>query len=191
MSKLKTKDYIFAGAFAAIFIVFIVVTISIFTINPLMQLIGPLISIIIGGPIFFLYVTKVPKRGAILVLTMLMSLTMISTSIFPLIICAVAGILGEVFAGLGKYSSKGSYTVAYGIVSMAIMSPLGVFFVAREAYLDQIIKFYGQAYADTLNSYASNGVLMALFGVAFVAGLIGSVFGQKLLKKHFEKAGIV
>lgn len=191
MNNLKTKDYIFAGAFAAIFIVFITVMMTIISINPLTQLAGPCITVIAAGPIFFLYVTKVPKRGAILILSILLSLIMISSSIFPLFVCIAIGIIGELLAFIGKYKSKINYSISYGLFGIAIMSPLTILFVAREKYLDQLVSFYGQSYADTLNFYASNSVLIGLFALAFISGVIGSVFGQKVLKKHFERVGIV
>lgn len=191
MNKLNSKDYIFAGAFAAIFVVFIVVMMSIMGFNPITQLIGPCITAIIGGPIFFLYVTKVPKKGAILILSILMSVIMISTSMLPLIICISVGSIGEVLAYLGKYTSKKLYSIVYGFFGIAIMSPLSILFVARETYLEQIVKFYGQAYATALSSYATTGVLVGLFVLAFLSGVIGSIFGIRVLKKHFMKAGIV
>lgn len=191
MNNLKTKDYIFAGAFAAIFIVFITVMMTIISINPLTQLAGPCITVIAAGPIFFLYVTRVPKRGAILILSILLSLIMISSSIFPLFVCIAIGIIGELLAFIGKYKSKINYSISYGLFGIAIMSPLTILFVAREKYLDQLVSFYGQSYADTLNFYASNSVLIGLFALAFISGVIGSVFGQKVLKKHFERVGIV
>jgi energy-coupling factor transport system substrate-specific component len=33
--------------------------------------------------------------------------------------------------------------------------------------------------------------MLVLIGIAVVGGLLGSVLGRRLLKKHFEKAGVV
>ena len=191
MKNFKTKDYIFAGAFAAIFIVFIVVMMTVMSFNPITELIGPCVTAIIGGPIFFLYVTKVPKRGALLISSVLMSLIMISTSILPMAVCIAVGLIAEILAFIGKYSSKNMYTLAYGFFGIGIMSPFSIIFVARATYLAKLAQFYGQAYADTIDSITSNTVLIGLFILAFISGIIGAFLGRKILKKHFEKAEIV
>lgn len=83
------------------------------------------------------------------------------------------------------------YTLAYGFFGIGIMSPFSIIFVARATYLAKLAQFYGQAYADTIDSITSNTVLIGLFILAFISGLIGAFLGRKILKKHFEKAEIV
>lgn len=189
--KLKMKDYIFAGAFAAILIVVVVAVMTVSSFNPLGSIVGAIIMPIIAAPVFFLYVTKVPKRGAILILSVLLSLIMMSSSIIPLFVCIAVGIIGEVLAGMGSYQSKKMYSLAYGFFGIAMMSPLTTLFVAREDYLNKLVKFYGESYAATFNSYTSNTVLIGIFVLGFASALIGAFLAQKLMKKHFEKAGII
>ena len=43
----------------------------------------------------------------------------------------------------------------------------------------------------SLQSMISAGSFIGMLAVAFVGGLIGTLVGRLMLKKHFEKAGIV
>ncbi|RVU54441.1 MptD family putative ECF transporter S component [Anaerosphaera multitolerans] len=189
--KLKMKDYIFAGAFAAIFIVVVIAVMAISSFNPLGQIVGSIIMPVIAAPVFFLYVTKVPKRGALLILGILLSLIMMSSSIIPLFICVGAGIIGDILASIGNYKSKKLYSLAYGFFGLAMMSPYSTLLVAREDYINNLVKFYGEGYATTFNSYISTGALIGIFIAGFIAALIGAYLAQKLLKKNFNKAGII
>ncbi|MDN8787987.1 MptD family putative ECF transporter S component, partial [Staphylococcus aureus] len=59
-------------------------------------LLTPLITGIILGPVFILYISKVPKRGAVFILAILSGLTLSSTTIAPLFIAIITGILAEI-----------------------------------------------------------------------------------------------
>ena len=49
----------------------------------------------------------------------------------------------------------------------------------------------GVEYVEGLQSMISAGSFIGMLAVAFVGGLIGTLVGRLMLKKHFEKAGIV
>ena len=49
----------------------------------------------------------------------------------------------------------------------------------------------GVEYVEGLQSMISVGSFIGMLAVAFVGGFIGTLIGRKMLKKHFEKAGIV
>lgn len=49
----------------------------------------------------------------------------------------------------------------------------------------------GAKYVEGLQSMISAGSFIGMLAVAFIGGLLGTLIGHKMLKKHFEKAGIV
>ena len=49
---------------------------------------------------------------------------------------------------------------------------------------------FGQEYIDTVAGLVQPWTFPVLLVATFVAGVIGAMIGRKLLKKHFEKAGI-
>ena len=49
----------------------------------------------------------------------------------------------------------------------------------------------GDQYANTLQSLMPSWMLYVGFALLFVGGILGALLGHKMLKKHFERAGIV
>lgn len=64
-NKLKTKDLIVAGAFAALYVVVLFAVVTVMGFVPILYLIAPFVNSVILGCIYMMYVTKVPKTGAI------------------------------------------------------------------------------------------------------------------------------
>lgn len=63
-------------------------------------------------------------------------------------------------------------------------------FLDREQYFVQRASF-GQAYADAVSQLMPNWMAFVLLIVCFICGILGGLLFQKILKKHFEKAGLV
>ena len=64
-------------------------------------------------------------------------------------------------------------------------------FLTRTEFFDSLVSSYGQEYVDTLMSYTPGWMFPVLFVVTFLGGILGALLGKAVLKKHFEKAGIV
>lgn len=62
--------------------------------------------------------------------------------------------------------------------------------LTRDNYYEMLLSGYGQEYADTLMGYIPDWSLIVLLVSCFVSGIIGSLLGKVLLKKHFIRAGI-
>ena len=72
-----------------------------------------------------------------------------------------------------------------------IGSPLPMW-LFQDAYMKSIEEMgMGVEYVEGLQSMISAGSFIGMLAVAFVGGLIGTLVGRLMLKKHFEKAGIV
>ncbi|MBQ9007217.1 MAG: MptD family putative ECF transporter S component, partial [Atopobiaceae bacterium] len=63
--------------------------------------------------------------------------------------------------------------------------------LARDEFIGRSVEFSGQAYADTLAAVAPSGVFLLCLGMAILGGIIGAFSANKLISKHFEKAGII
>lgn len=46
-------------------------------------------------------------------------------------------------------------------------------------------------YVSQLKNMISIGSLIGCLALAFVVGMIGGIIGKVILKKHFEKAGLI
>ncbi|WP_337140851.1 MptD family putative ECF transporter S component [Staphylococcus aureus] len=188
---MNTKDYIFAGAFAAIYIVILVATGMLFGLNPVTFLLTPLITGIILGPVFILYISKVPKRGAVFILAILSGLTLSSTTIAPLFIAIVAGILAEVVLNDRSKYTKLKNIVAYSIFNIIVVGPFTMLIFARDQFMKSSEYYYGKDYVEQFSALTPNWIILVIVALAIIGGIIGAIIGNKLNKKHFESAGIV
>lgn len=188
--KLTTKDLIAAGAFGAIYLVLITVMSSVLAVVPIVFLAIPLIAGVILGTVYMLYATKVPKRGAILILSLLVGLITSMSTIYPLLFSVIWGILAEVIAAGKERKSAGLIAASYIIFNMTSIGPFFAIIVAKEAFLASCEMYYGADYAATLDALTPSWFIVVLIVLALAGGLIGGQIGKRILKKHFEKAGI-
>lgn len=188
--KLQSKDLIVAGAFAALYIVVMMVVTSVVGIIPITFLLSPLLAGIVCGTIYMLYVMKVPKRGAILILAVLVGLVFSSASWVAGVWSVICGIVAELLAAAGKYRSKKLYTASYCAIACTTVGPFWLLVVARDQYLASAARF-GEEYAATLDALSPAWIILVLIGLGILGGLIGAAIGRRVLKKHFEKAGVV
>ena len=166
-TKLTTKDLITAGAFGAIYLVLLTVLSSVLTIVPILFLATPLIAGIILGTVYMLYATKVPRTGAILVLALLVGLITAK-----------------------RRKSAGALAVSYCVFNLTSMGPFFALILAKDAFLESCAGYYGEEYIATLDKLTPSWIVLVLIALALVGGLLGGLFGRKILKKHFVKAGI-
>lgn len=188
--KMNTKDYIFAGAFAALYIVILLASVMLFGLNPIIYLMTPLIAGIILGPVFILYISKVPKKGAIFILAILTGLVMSSYSIIPLVIAVIVGILAELVLSNRMGNIKVKNAIAYSIFNISLVGPFTMLLFARDQFMQTSADYYGQDYVERISALTPDWILLVLVAFAIVGGLVGALLGHKMNKKHFEKAGI-
>lgn len=190
-TKLATKDLIVAGAFAALYVVLLFVCVSALGFIPVTYLLAPMILSVILGPVYMLYVTKVPKQGAILILAALVGLVTSMGGLWVSLIWSLAiGIAAELIARAGKYRSRNLYLVSYCVFACTHMSPFWTLIVSKQSFLDSCVSYYGADYAATIDRLTPSWIVAALIGISVIGGIAGGLLGKRLLKKHFEKAGV-
>ncbi len=62
---------------------------------------------------------------------------------------------------------------------------------AKPSFIQACEIYYGADYAATLDKLTPSWIILVLIGSAMLGGLIGGLVGSRLLKKHFQKAGVV
>lgn len=191
-NTLKTKDLIVAGAFAALYIVLLFVCVSALGIIPVTYLVAPMVMSIILGPVYMLYVVKIPKQGAILILAALVGLlTSMGGVWFALIWSLLIGIAAELIARGGKYRSRKLYMASYPVFACTNMGPFWTLVISKPMFLEACTNYYGADYAAAIDRLTPSWIIAVLIGIALVGGIVGGLLGKRLLKKHFEKAGVV
>ncbi|MCR5720213.1 MAG: MptD family putative ECF transporter S component [Lachnospiraceae bacterium] len=189
--KLGVKDYIYAGAFAAVYLIAVLAVIMVFGSIPLLYLLCPLTLGVFCGSIYFLAVLKVRKFGVALIISALFAC--ISTGFEPIAfgICIVTALLAEICMLIGKYESKFWYIISYTVFNIGTAANFFRIIYAKDAYIEGVRRM-GDEYADKMSKLlAPSWIGFGIIGLAVLGGLIGGFLGTKFVKKHFEKAGVV
>src|SRR5699024_6037165 len=111
---------------------------------------------------------------------------------FALVISVVAEVLADVIAYIFKYKSKIGLLLSYVIFSFNTTGPIIQLLFSPDSYVANL-KERGKdaSYIQNLFESISNYTGALAFVSLIIAAIIGGLFGQKMLKKHFIKAGIV
>ncbi len=189
--KLKGKDLINIGIYAAIFCV-IVTAIAMLGFIPIML---PMLCVfvpILGSIPYMLFLTKVDKFGMITIFSVIVGLFLWVTGMgyWPTIFGIVFGVLTDIIAKSGNYKSSKKDILGCGVFNIAVFGNFIPLFTNIDAYFSTRQSF-GEEYIETLNGIFSNTWLIpAMIASCVICGWIGGFLGKALLKKHFEKAGI-
>jgi energy-coupling factor transport system substrate-specific component len=190
-TKLKAKDLIYAGAFAAIYLVLIFVSAAATGIVPITFLIRPLLVGIVCAPIYMLYTSKVRKFGAILILGVLFGLITMSQTILSLVSAIVFALIAEFICKSGNYESKRKMKLSFWVFNLNMVGPYLILLYAKPQYLAMIETYSGAEVAKTMDALMPTWIIFVLAGIAVIGAIIGTALSGKLMKKHFEKGGLV
>lgn len=153
------------------------------------------IMALLCGPVFVVMSNKVPKRGTYLVTGIFggLFITVMGSPWFLPVMIAVGIICEIVMIGEDTYRNSGRNCVAYSIywALYALGSAIPMFFF-KEQYLNSLKASYTDEGLKTLvRFYGSWDMLLLITVITIVLSAVGFIVGQKLLKKHIEKAKLV
>lgn len=194
--KLSIPDMISIGVFTAIY--FVLVTIATFASAALLpgfsNVLLPAIAALISGCVYMLMAAKLQRFGGIAVMGVVMGLFFFVSGHFVVSFAAniLCGIAADLVARAGKYKSRAGLLLGYVIFSYGLTGPVLPLWFMKDAYVANLQgRGKDAAYIDALFANINTGTLILCLGAILVCAVIGGLFGQKMLKKHFEKAGIV
>lgn len=195
-NKLTAPDLISIGVFTALY--FVLVTIATFgsaAIAPgFNNVILPAFCALISGCVYMLLAAKLQKFGGISVMGIVMGLFFMTSGHFIISFAAniVMGIVADLVAKASSYKSKKGLLLSYVLFSYGLFGPIIPMWFMKGAYVANL-EARGKDAAYIADLFAN--INMTTFVIAVVAtlfcALVGGWFGQKMVKKHFVKAGIV
>ena len=189
--KLKIKDLVTIGVFAVIYVV-IIFALGMIGFLPVLYLVYPALLGIVSGTVIMLFMAKVQKPWAVLILGMLTSvLMMVEGNTYLLIIHSfVVMLIAELIRRVGNYNSFKYNMLSFAIFNTWICGSLMQMLWAREKYIE-LSMMMGKEYVDILIKLITYQHMALVYLGAIIGGLIGANIGRILLKKHFIKAGII
>ncbi len=187
---MNVKDLINIGIFSAIYFVIVLAVAMLGFIPVFLPLLAVLVPLV-GGIPFMLFLSRVKKFGMIWIMSVIMGLLMLLTGMSwpPLAVSAVSGLLAELIFRSGNYRSASKAVLSSGVFSLWVAANYLPLFFAAEQYWSSRQNF-GQDYIDSVTKLMPVWMCPVLFLAAFVCGILGGLLGKKLLRKHFQKAGI-
>ena len=195
-NKLTVPDLISIGVFTALY--FVLVTIATFgsaAIAPgFNNVILPAVCALISGCVYMLLAAKLQKFGGISVMGIVMGLFFMTSGHFIISFAAniVMGIVADFVAKAGNYKSKKGLLLSYVLFSYGLFGPIIPMWFMKDAYIANL-EARGKDAAYIADLFANINMTTFVIAVAatLVCALVGGWFGQKMVKKHVVKAGIV
>ena len=194
--KLNVSDLIQTGVYTAIY--FILVTIATFSSAIILpgfsNVFLPAIATLISGTVYMLLVAKVQKFGPITIMGVVMGIFFFVSGHFILSFAAniIFGLLADYIASIGKYKSKKLIMASYIVFSYGLTGPILPLWFMKDAYMANL-EARGKSVeyiAKTFNFINTGSFFICIIAI-LVCAILGGLFGMKMVRKHFVKAGIV
>lgn len=192
--KLTGKDLINAGIFTAISVILAMIAAMTLSAFPLGFICIGLVSPIVCGIPMMLYMSKINKFGMLMIMALINGLMLVMSGMGAegLIFGIVSSFLAEIIVGKGKYKSRTMNVIANGVYSLAAASNYIHWINASEEWIVERGQTYGEDFMRTTVGYFEHPWLMPLIIImCFAGGALGGLLGNAVLKKHFEKSGLL
>ncbi|MFI3201139.1 MAG: MptD family putative ECF transporter S component [Eubacteriales bacterium] len=190
--KIEVKDLVNVGVFTLLnFVVFFVAAMT--GMIPVMAIWYPLVTAFLGGIPCILFFTKIEKFGLVTIMGLLLGLSvfLIGQGWYALITGVVFGVIADSVLKAGNYKSWKNMMLAYCIFSEWIIGTQMVMYLTKDAYLEPFREQMGDEFVDSLSAMLQTWTPFAVMLGIFIVGIVGAFLGKSVLKKHFERAGIV
>lgn len=190
-NRLNAKDLIHVGIYTAIYLVVFFVIGMLGAVPILYPLEYFFIPIVTGIP-FMLFLTKVGKFGMISIMGIILAVFwyLMGYTWIPTITYITAGLLSDFVFSLGKYKSFKVGIIGYWIFSCGMIGCAAPMWLFTSTYMEQVRNAMGDEYVAGITKYMPSWMGIAGIGIILVSSTLGAFLGRKMLKKHFERAGI-
>lgn len=188
------KYLINVGIFSAIYIVIFLATAAMGIFGPPMLFVGWLVGTIMNGVVLTLYRLRTPVFGAMALLGLLEGFIAISRGYpwYTMPGAFLLGLIADAINHAGNYRSRPHLLAGYAVFAPWIALPLVPVVINSEAYFAHLAeKASNKAYVAQLESFLTPTAVGIWALMLIVAGLIGGWMGNKVMDKHFKKAGMV
>ncbi len=193
-NKLKAKDFITIGIFTALVFIVEYACGMLGFIHPYFIASYVILIPIVGSIPMMLFYTKVEKFGMITIMSVLIAIIMFVTGMgwlgAPLII--ISGLIADLIAKKGGYKSFKMTALSHGVFCLWICANYFPVIVTADNYRKNLIDGgFSADYCDALFSVINAKTIAILLILCIVFGVVGAFVGKAVVRKHFEKAGIV
>lgn len=140
-----------------------------------------------------LLAARLGKFGGITVMGVIIGLFLFISGHFVLSFIAsiIFPVTADLIASAGKYKSKALLLVSYVVFSYGLTGPILPLWFMKDAYAASLqARGKDAAYIDGVFDNINTGTFFISMIAILVCAILGGWFGQRMMKKHFIKAGI-
>ena len=184
--KLNAKDFILIGVLTALMWIICMVISTIMSVaGPVTNVFYPSVVAIPNGIVMMLLLAKVPKKGVFTICAAIQAILFLLVGAFWFI--PIGLVIGGIICDF-LVMSRNEITMKSMMAACAIC-PIKFL---QSAFVGAMEKNnIAPEYIQGMLSITSVPMLVVIVAAGLVGGLIGGFIGQKALKKHFIKAGLV
>ena len=191
--KLSVKDLISIGLFSVIYFIGFMIA-GILGYIPLCVVILPLIAAVLGGIPFVLLALKVQKFGAVTLLGLIAGLLsfIMGQTWMSIPFGLVFGLIADLIMKSGEYSTWSKNLLAYSVFSLWTIGTMLPMWIMRDSYFAAYADNGAtDAYIEAVMDLTPTYMIAVVAVLGLLGGFLGAMLGKAVLRKHFEKAGIV
>ena len=195
-NKLNAKDFIFIGIFGAVALLIFFVTGAIAALTVFGTIANIPITLFFVSIAFMLLVSKVRKTGSFLIMgTIIVLPGFMAANGIGVGLSIIGWLIAEIIATKMKYRDKKAIIIPY-VVGSTLQTALftlpmymshGEYFIQRK----EILHLTDEALQHYLKFMGSWGMYGSMVALTVLTSLIGALISMRILKKHFEKAGVI
>ncbi len=192
--RLNGRDFITIGIFNAIAIVVYMAVAFALTLTILGGFVASGVGLGLAAPVYLLMGVKIRKRGVFSVSGILLAIIAIAGGHIPHAIFAIIGGIICDFI-INDYSSKFRIIVGYGLFALSdflgIVMPVLLF--GTNIFIENATNKWHMTpeQIESAIPYFATKWVVIFAVITFVLAALGAFIASKILKKHFEKAGII
>ncbi|MDO5717679.1 MAG: MptD family putative ECF transporter S component [Tissierellia bacterium] len=191
-NKLKVKDLVLIAVFAVIYYM-VMLIIGMMGLVPILYLAFYAVNALVQGVVVMLFMAKVPKPWALFIFGMMPVIVSIATGhTYVVVIHSIIFVgIAEILFRKGNFKSFKYNALAHSFLSCAIIGSVMQILLVHDQLMENFSNMFPKEYIETLERLVTIPNMLILYIATFIMGLIGAYIGKKMLRKHFEKAGIV
>lgn len=189
--KMTAKDAIFTGALGAVCVIVRFVMMIVGGFSPYVWFSAHFIDAILLGPVFMLMVAKTRKNGPFVVTSLVTGLVMMAATWMLPVTGLIGGLLSELCLRRGKFQNKGWLLAGFFCFNLGFIGDYLPLWFTKDAYLSSAaVQSMDPGYLSTMESLLTWPVFAIIVISIIIGSVLGGLFGMKLMKKHFIKAGL-
>lgn len=193
--KIGIKDIVFMGVFSAILFVISMVLMMVMGIAAPLYVFYPVIFAFVASPIYMLIVAKVNKPGAFLIPALILGILLLFVGAQTILVAMVIfGVLAELLMR-HHYGSARRTRSAYVLLMFGFfMGDIGPIYIFTNWYIQQSTNGVGgidMTYLNALIDSAKSWLGLTAIVLTIAAAWGGALLSKRLMRRHFERAGII